>query len=394
MLLCARSQIGFAKPAWECQGPLIVPAFLDKVWTINGRYLTQRMTGVQRYAYEIVAALDEILSQEADFSSSAPRLRLVLPSGARKPDLSKVDVKQTSVGSGHFWDQFVLPLYAGTGVLSLGNIGPLLKKRQIVCIHDTNVFIQPESYSAGFGFAYRTLLPLVGSRAMRVATVSQFSKDMLVRYGICRKEKIFVAPNGHEHALKWDASRAQATIIKELQRPYVLLLGSRARHKNIEVVLRQADGLDAAGIDLVVVGGASSIFSETKSEFQRPNIHYAGYVSDDDLAALYEGALCLTFPSTTEGFGIPPLEAMARGCPVISSNAPSLVEVGGDAIVHVNPNDGDGWRDAIIGLSCSENLRATMSAKGRKRAARFSWKRSAETYLEEISVLLKNDRET
>jgi glycosyltransferase involved in cell wall biosynthesis len=169
-----------------------------------------------------------------------------------------------------------------------------------------------------------------------------------------------------------------------LQRPYVLLLGSMAKHKNVDVVLEQAQGLDAAGIDIVVVGGASSIFSAGVSEFQGSNVHHVGYVSDDDLAALYKGALCSAFPSNTEGFGIPSLEAMARGCPVISSNAASLVEVGGDAVLYVDPGDGDSWREAIIGLSQNEALRQTMAAQGRKRAAAFSWSRSAQLYLEEI----------
>jgi glycosyltransferase involved in cell wall biosynthesis len=353
-------------------------------WAINGRFLAQRMTGVQRYAYEIVAALDGILSQNGDLAARLP-MRLILPPAVEaRPALSKIGICGTSFGSGHAWDQLVLPMYAGAGVLSLGNFGPVLARNHIVCIHDANTFVQPESYSSAFGLAYRTLLPLVGMRASRVATVSQFSADMLVKYGVCQREKIFIAPNGHEHALRWDASRARIPLLSTLQRPYVLLLGSIAKHKNVDVVLEQAQGLDAAGIDIVVVGGASSIFSASASDFRRSNIHHAGYVTDDDLAALYKGALCLAFPSNTEGFGIPSLEAMARGCPVISSNAPSLVEVGGDAVIYVDPCHGDGWRDAIIGLSQNEALRRTMAAQGRKRAAAFSWKRSAQLYLEEI----------
>jgi glycosyltransferase involved in cell wall biosynthesis len=354
------------------------------IWTINGRFLTQRMTGVQRYAHEIVAALDEIISENKDIVACLT-MRLVLPPGVKtKPALEKIGIHQTSFGSSHAWDQFILPFYARSGVLSLGNFGPALASNHILCIHDANTFIQPESYSRSFGLAYRTLLPLLGKRASRVATVSQFSADMLVKYGVCRREKIFIAPNGHEHALRWDANKAKTPLLNALKRPYVLLLGSRAKHKNVKVILDQAQALDAAGIDIVVVGAASSIFSANAADFQRSNIHRAGYVDDDGLAALYEGALCLAFPSRTEGFGIPPLEAMTRGCPVISSNAASLVEVGGDAVAYVDPDHGAGWRDAIIGLSGNDGLRATMAARGRKKAALFSWKRSAQLYLDEI----------
>jgi glycosyltransferase involved in cell wall biosynthesis len=359
-------------------------------WAINGRFLTQRMTGVQRYAHEIVAALDVIMSERDDI---ARRLgfRLVLPPGAEvKSALSQIEIRRTDFGSGHAWDQFVLPWFSTTGVLSLGNFGPIAVRNQIVCMHDANTFIEPESYSRSFGLAYRMLMPLIGKRARRIATVSQFSADMLVKYGVCRGEKIFIAPNGHEHALRWEASRAKIPLLNaHSRRPYVLLLGSRAKHKNIDVILDQAPALDAASVDIVVAGAVSNIFSATAPAFRKSNIDQVGYVSDDDLAALYEGALCLVFPSKTEGFGVPPLEAMARGCPVISSNAASLVEVGGGAVAYVDPDDGDGWRDAIIGLSKNEGLRATMAAQGRKRAGLFSWKRSAQLYLDEILRLCR-----
>jgi glycosyltransferase involved in cell wall biosynthesis len=352
-------------------------------WAINGRFLTQRMTGVQRYALEILNALDGILS-ESDELARQLEVRLILPPSAEtRLVLSHIGIGRTRFGSGHLWDQFVLPLYVKSGVLSLGNFGPVFARNHIVCIHDANTFIQPESYSTAFGLAYRTLLPLIGRRASKVATVSRFSAEMLVKYGVSRAEKIFIAPNGHEHVLRWDARQAKSQLIKTLSRPYVLLLGSNAKHKNISVILEQAQELDTAGIEIVVVGAASSIFSANEI-FQKPNVHFTGYIGDDDLAALYEGALCLAFPSKTEGFGIPPLEAMAKGCPVISSNAASLMEVGADAVIYVDPNHGDGWRDAIIGLSGNEGLRATKSSQGLKRAALFSWKRSAQLYLDEI----------
>jgi len=355
-----------------------------RAWTINGRFLTQQMTGVQRYAREIVASLDDILSQNHDVARRLG-MSLVVPQGAKTElPLSQIDLRRTGYGSGHLWDQFVLPWYATSGLLSLGNSGPLFALNHIVCIHDANTFIEPDSYSRLFRLAYRVLLPALGRCAKRVATVSQFSADTLAKHGICRAEKIFIAPNGHEHALRWDEKRASLPLLNAMKRPYVLLLGSRAKHKNVNVILDQAQGLDAAGIDIVVVGAVSNIFSTDGPDYQRSNIHYAGYVGDDDLAALYGGALCLAFPSKTEGFGIPPLEAMARGCPVVSSNAASLVEVGGDAVLYVNPDDGNGWREAIVGLLADADRRATMMAQGRKRAAIFTWKRSAELYLDQM----------
>src|SRR4029077_15143313 len=101
-----------------------------------------------------------------------------------------------------------------------------------------NTFILPESYSRTFGLIYRRLLPWVGRSARRVATVSRFSADMLVKYGISLEEKIFIAPNGHEHVLRWDASRARRPLLGTLKRPYILLLGSSAKHKNVDIILK------------------------------------------------------------------------------------------------------------------------------------------------------------
>jgi len=371
----------------------MVPAsqIKERCWAINGRFLAQRMTGVQRYAYEIVSALDDLLL-DTDKAAVAPAFRLVLPPAVKtRPPLSTISVSPSWLGTGHAWDQFVLPFYEGAGVLSLGNLGPILARHHIVCIHDANTFILPESYSRIFGLAYRTLLPLVGKRARKVATVSQFSADMLVKYGVSQPDKIFVAPNGHEHVLRWDANNARIPLLSALKRPYILLLGSTAKHKNVDVILKQAEALDEAGIEIVVAGGAFSIFAADASVDRRSNVHHLGFVSDDELAALYEEALCLVFPSKTEGFGIPPLEAMAKGCPVISSNAASLVEVGGDAVLYVAPDDGSRWRDTIIGLADNKDLRAALSAKGRQRASLFSWRRSAELYLEEIQRLARQN---
>jgi glycosyltransferase involved in cell wall biosynthesis len=355
-----------------------------KLWTINGRFATQRTTGVQRYAQEIVNGIDEILFENGDVAERLGFEMIMPPHALDEPVLSRIKLRETRFGAGHLWEQFVLPWYLQSGVLSLGNFGPA--RRQVICVHDVNTFIQPDSYSPAFRAAYQTMQPMIVRLARRVATVSKFSAKMLVAYKLCHPDKIFIAPNGHEHTLRWDAGRAQLPLLAQLKRPYVLLLGSKAKHKNIGIVLEESQALEQAGIEIVVVGAESTIFSDTV-ELKRPNVHYTGYVGDDELAALYEGALCLTFPSLTEGFGIPPLEAMARGCPVICSNVASLTEVGGEAVIYVKPENAQGWRDAIIGLSSNPELRATLAAKGRKQVERFSWKRSAELYVNEILKL-------
>src|SRR5262249_18471409 len=146
------------------------------------------------------------------------------------------------------------------------------------------------------------------------------------------------------------AERASLPIIDRLQRPYILLLGSSAKHKNVGIVLAQAPALNQAGIDIVIAGGSSSIFAADSAAIRQSNVQPLGFGGCDELAALYRRAMCLVFPSKTEGFGIPPLEAMALGCPVISSDAASLKEVGGDAVMYVDPDEGGGWRQAIVAV--------------------------------------------
>ena len=354
-------------------------------WSINGRFTTQQITGVQRYAREIVSALDDILSQNPDVARRIG-LRLILPgtgvTGA--PDLHAIRLVSTSVLSGHLWDQLVLPFHEKDGILSLGNFGPIFARRHIVCIHDANTFIEPDSYSLKFRMAYQTLLPWIGRRAARVATVSEFSANMLATYGVCARNKIFIAPNGHEHVLRWDSRLAKLPFLAGVKRPYVLLLGSRAKHKNIQVVLQNAAALDQQGLDIVVVGSASGIFSDQASAGTAPNVHYTGYLGDNELAALYAGALCLAFPSRTEGFGIPLLEAMTTGCPVVSSDAASLKEVGGDAVLYAAPDRPQDWLLRIASLAGNQALRTSLIERGRKQAALFSWNRSAGIYLDEI----------
>jgi len=364
-------------------------------WTINGRFVTQQMTGVQRYAHEIVRNLDAILAENSDIARRIA-LTLVTPRdpAVHEPSLEAIARQEAGTFSGHLWDQLSLPRLQKDGVLSLGNFGPVFARNHIVCIHDANTFIVPESYSPAFRMAYQSLLPWIGRSARRVATVSNFSARMLEKYGVSRAEKIFVAPNGYEHVLRWDRSKAKLPLLGQLTRPYILVLGSRAQHKNVGVILEQAKLLDDAGLDLVIAGGASGIFAKEGGEASGTNCHFTGFVGDNELAALYAGAVCLAFPSRTEGFGIPPLEAMASGCPVVSSDAASLPEVGGDAVVYVKPDDRGGWGEALIGLSRNPDRRNDMIAKGRQRAALFSWRSSASLYLDEMLAIGENARRT
>jgi glycosyltransferase involved in cell wall biosynthesis len=159
---------------------------------------------------------------------------------------------------------------------------------------------------------YKTLLPVLAKTSVRITTVSQVSRKEIARCLPVKASKITVIPNGHEHAFRWQASRSSLARTMTNARPFVFLLGS-ARHKNINLILQQAEAPDSLGLDLVVAGGTSSIYADT-SRVRGSHIKWLGRDSDDDLAHLYSRAFCLAFPSRSEGFGLPLVEAMALGC--------------------------------------------------------------------------------
>lgn len=360
---------------------------MSERWSINGRFLTQPVSGVQRYGREILRELDTLANESHRLTHGLEMELLVPPGGTDMPRLEAIPVRQIGRSRGHVWEQTALSRHASGGLLSLCNTGPIAHPRQIVCIHDVNTRAVPGSYAPAFRALYRILHPLLGRRAARVATVSQYSAGELARYGIAPKGKLMVVPNGHEHAKRWPAAHSPAT------RPLadgrsVVAIGSPAPHKNVALLLNIADALAKAGIRLVIAGVSDSrVFTDSLGAGEADNVVWLGRLSDGEIAALLRDALCLAFPSYAEGFGLPLLEAMTMGCPVVASDRSSLPEVGGDAALYAAPDDPHAWCDLIIHLARTPALRRDLVAKGYHRAYRYSWRAGALAYLEEMRTL-------
>lgn len=349
---------------------------------INGRFLAQTMTGVQRYAYNIVAAMD------AQITAYRGAAGIAIPDGAAAVALKNIEVVETSsLVSGHLWEQMVLPAKARGMLLNLCNLAPVVKKNQIVCIHDANVFTAADSYSRSFQTVYRLLQPHIARRSARVATVSNAAARQIARHLQIEEADIAVLSNGHEHALAWrpDLATVAPTFLKQRYgdsaRQFVLVLGSRSRHKNLDLVTSISPELDRMGIDIVVVGGGSAIFNTGKTA-QHSNMILLDRLSDDDLAALLDRALCLLFPSFAEGFGLPIIEAMARGCPVVSSYSASMPEVCGEAALLASPFDPQAWVSQIRRLADEPQLREELIERSHEQVKQFSWASSAKGYLD------------
>ena len=344
-------------------------------YAINGRFYGQRPTGVQRYARQVVSAIDA-----ATAASGCPAPVVLAPPGTDVPALGGARAVCVGRGGGHRWEQASLPRAWRGPLLNLCNTGPAAKREQVVCIHDANVFTMPDSYGPGFRAAYRTLQPLLARRAARITTVSRDAARQVAAHLPVRLADIEVLPNGHEHVLAWDPSRSTALDGVPQGRPFVLAIGSLARHKNLALLLGLAPALDGLGLDLLLAGGGDGIFAAVSGTPAHGNVRALGNVTDDDLALLLGRATCLAFPSFTEGFGLPLVEAMALGCPVVSSDRASMPEVCGEAALMAPPDDPDAWAAHFAALAGSAGLRADLAGRGRERVRAFSWEATGRGY--------------
>jgi glycosyltransferase involved in cell wall biosynthesis len=248
------------------------------------------------------------------------------------------------------------------------------------------VWNAPQSYSLSFRASYKALLSCLGKTACNISTVSNFSLGELVRRSIVPAQKAFVAPNGHEHVLRWKPNHSAATRLAA-SRDTIVLIGSAAPHKNVDLILGMADRLGEAGLRIAVVGASGShIFKRGSARADAENIHWLGHISDDELAALLMDSLCLAFPSLTEGFGLPIVEAMALDCPVVASERASLPEVCQNAALYAAADNSQAWFDRFVGLRNSKVVRQQLAAKGKARASAYSWRASALRYLQAMAV--------
>jgi glycosyltransferase involved in cell wall biosynthesis len=349
-------------------------------WAVNGRFLSQPITGVQRYAREVVRSLDSLILEQVPLARGLEVCMLCPPGSG---DMPLVSIERREIGrmGGHAWEQAELPsALDGSGLLSFCNTGPLLVRKQIACIHDANVWNAPQSYSPAFRSLYRILLPCLGYRSCAISTVSEYSLGELVGRGIVDARRAFVAPNGHEHALRWKPQHSEVTRLAA-SHDTIVMIGSSAPHKNVGLILEMAGRLADAGLRIAVVGAADPRVFRGQSRAKATNVHWLGRVSDGELAALLRDSLCLAFPSLTEGFGLPALEAMVIGCPVVVSDRASLPEVCGSAALFASPDDPDAWFDNFVQLRESQALRLQMIGKGRTRASEYSWRATAMRYL-------------
>lgn len=288
--------------------------------------------------------------------------------------------------SGHCWEQLLLPAKVKVRLLfSPANTGPLGVSNQVLTIHDMSVFDCPEGFTAGFLAWYRFLLPRLCRKVKQIITVSEFIKNRILAHTGVSESKIAVIPNGVATDFCPDAVSRLDLVASSLHLPsreYVLVVGSLEPRKNLARLFRAWGEIQSRlpkNLWLVVVGaqGSSKVFSKISMQNLPPRVFLAGRVNDASLAVLYAGASIFVYISLYEGFGLPLLEAMASGVPVVAGNRSSLPEVVSDAGLLVDPEDAHKIAEAIQTLIENPGLRQDLSCRGLARAKQYSWDRTA-----------------
>jgi glycosyltransferase involved in cell wall biosynthesis len=264
---------------------------------------------------------------------------------------------------------------------------PLTPCRSIVTIHDCIHLMFPQYLPNRLAYAYaRTFLWTATRQAERVLTVSEASRRDLLRLLGVPAEKICVIPNAIDERFWVPPPEEEVVRVREryqLNDPFVLYTGNIKPHKNIERLIEAFYRLRRGGPDnlrLLIIGDEISKYPTLRRAVHRHMLHkhvrFLGFVPDGTLAVLYRLAAVFAFPSLYEGFGLPPLEAMASGTPVVTSNVSSLPEVVGDAAVLIDPYDPDAIAAGIRRVLEDEGLREDLRERGYRRAREFSWERS------------------
>ncbi|MFM9936642.1 MAG: glycosyltransferase family 4 protein [Novosphingobium sp.] len=345
----------------------------------NGKFRAGGLNGVHRVAARLIQEVDSLLAQRP--CSGDPPFTLIVPQGcAGGLDLAAIQVIEDDQPVSQGWEQWRLPRLAAGGLLvNLANLAPISHRPKVTMLHDAQFLRADSSYPWRQRIGYRLLTPLMARSSAQVLTVSAFSGRELGRGGVTGRRAAAVLHNGADHILEVAADHAVLERLGIAARGYALLFGSPKAYKNNAVVF---DAFAAGALDplrLVVIGPSRAVLEAAGLKPPADAI-FAGACDDAALRALYESAEALLFPSRTEGFGLPPVEAMLCGCPVIAAPCGAVPEICGNAARYADPDMPGAWRGALGALLTGP--RGAIIAAGQSRAARYTWARAGQALLD------------
>jgi glycosyltransferase involved in cell wall biosynthesis len=366
----------------------------------EGRVLTPRIGGIGRYAMHLIEALlSQSVQQRADLELvifTAPQMDRRLLEGTRVQlcerfrRIKSTLLRSTVLLPAGIWCEHI-DVFHGldqSGIPLFGKMG-----KYIVTIHDVIPLILPWAFPLRHRLVLATALARIKRQAEMVIVPSTAAAEDVVQYLRVDRERIKVIPMGCDARFRPLADRAFATRLRrryDLPERYILFVGTLEPRKNVKALL-QAFALLLAEkpqdeLSLVVAGsrgwGREDFSATTDALGLRDHVRFTGFVHDDDLPDLYRGALLFVYPSLYEGFGLPVLEAMACGTPVITSNRSSLPEVAGDAALLVDPSQPEALAAAMASIVQDGTLYQVLRSKGLIRAQEFTWDAMAQRTLE------------
>jgi len=356
--------------------------FLLKKICINGKFFCQRVTGTQRYARELLNEFDKLLS--AEYRERVSMELLVPRCVASMPHLANIEVRTVGRMSGVRWEQLELPQYCrGRVLVTLSGGAPIFKSENVITICDAAVFAAPSGYSRTYRLWYQNLYRVLAQRARHIFTISNFSKSEIVRWCGADPSKISVTYLGSDHFSNCVADPAALSRFG-ISGKYIFAASSRNPNKNFDRIVQAVRHLNETTNTLLVVAGGSDSKVYPKSVNLPDGICDLGYVNDSELKALYQSAECFVFPSLYEGFGLPPLEAMSTGCPVVVSRVASLPELFDGVATFCNPYDPD---DIATAIQQAAKSRSSSTSELKAFAAQFRWEQCARETLEVLDKL-------
>lgn len=351
---------------------------------INGDYLAFKgMGGVGRYASEIISELDKMVQADDDFILLTPKYSQNLPL------LQNIKVVQFGEEEIWKWKHRSLPRYIKQNhglLVDLTQAFPM-QVRGITCVHDCIPELVGSAYTGFLNKHFRKPLKLLQrkwiiDRAWKIITVSDTSRKDLARLYHKKQDDIKIVPNAWQHIKRFSCDDNILQKYHLVDKSYFFSLGSRVPHKNIRWIITNA----VRNKDMIfVVSGENSYDKNFAKETFPDNIIFTGYISDEEIKSLMIHCKAFLLPSYYEGFGIPPLEALALGCKIIVSNTSCLPEIYGDSAHYINPND-------CMGQDLNELLKEPVGAANHT-LDKYSWTKSAQTLYKLIQEYFEDGRE-
>lgn len=355
---------------------------------VDGRFLTQPLSGVQRYARELCGALDDALARGDDHVSDLEVTLLHPRLDTPAPAYRRIVPAEVGRAGGHVWEQLELPRAARRHdvLFCPGNVAPLLTLRGrtpvVVTVHDLAFRYHPETVSPVFRRAYEVLVPRVMRHAAAVVTVSEAERTRMLEHFPGAATRLRAVANGSRPP----EAPAHRVDPAPPEGPFVLYVGALNRRKNVEAVMATVRRLldRRPGLRAVFIGSTAAAYAGLDLGPEHERVVFAGPVDDASLDAHYRAASLTLFPSLHEASGLPPVEAMARGCPVVVSDIPALRERCGDAAAYCDPHDVDSIVTSAEAVLDDTSLRDELTRRGLERAAGFTWGRTLRETLEVI----------